>query len=74
MTYEEFAAMMISIRNEVSFLRKLPGKVDEDGMVACVTDMVIFNYFWDNYTDKPTCDWNKVQLAIQNTVRHLLRA
>lgn len=73
MTYEKFAAMMTSIREEISFLRKLLGKSDENGLVACVTDMVIFNYFWHSNTDMPTCDFDQMQLAIQNTVQHLLR-
>lgn len=73
MRIDRFKTMMDNIRNEIDYLRSLPGPVDVDGMIGCVTNMVIFNYFWNDKTDMPTCDYDKMQLAIQNTVRHLLR-
>lgn len=74
MKYNVFKKMMSDIRNEVTYLRGLPGEVDEEGMVACVTDMVIFNYFWDDKNDKPTCNFDQMKLAVKNTIRNLLRA
>lgn len=74
MKYNEFKKMMSDIRDEVTYLRGLPGEPDEEGMIACITDMVIFYYFWDNKTDMPTCNFDQMKLAIQNTVRNILRA
>lgn len=73
MKYNTFKRMMKDIRDEVAYLRGLGGEMDKEGMVNCVTDMVVFNYFWNDRTDTPTCNVTQMEIAIKNTIENLLR-
>lgn len=74
MKYNTFNCMMKDIRNEVNYLVNLPGSYNEKGLIAGVIDMVVLNYFWNDKTDEPTCNWDEMSILIQNTVRHQLHA
>lgn len=72
MKYGEFKKMIEIVRNDVAGLVYRGEAIEE--IIEDIRDMVIYTFFWDVKNDMPTCDFDQMEKAIQNTVRHLLRS
>lgn len=70
MKYNIFKRMMKVIRNDVAGLAHR-GETQEE-IIEDIFDMVISTFFWDVENDKPTCNYDQMKIAIQNTVQNLL--